>query len=89
MGGMGGMLGLTLLVCGSAIGLVQLAVRCRPVEHRLGSMIVVIIALSLLVEEPFASVLMLLSAAWSGRFVSTAPVLSPAPDFVPPQWGQL
>ena len=84
---MGGMLGLTLLVCGSAIGLSQLALRCPPVEHRLGSMIVVIVALSLLVEAPFACVLMLLSAAWSRRFVSPAPAFGPAPDYVPPNWG--
>lgn len=84
---MGGTLGLTLLVCGSAIGLVQLALRCPPVEHRLGSMIVVILAMSLLVQAPFAAVLLLLATAWSRRFVPTRPAYGPAPDFVPPNWG--
>lgn len=84
---MGGMLGLTLLVCGSVIGLVHLALRCPPVEHRLGSMIVVIIALTLLLEAPFASLLMLLAAAWSRRLVSSAPVFGAAPDYLPPNWG--
>lgn len=83
------MLGLTLLVCGSAIGLVHLALHCPPVEHRLGSMIVVIIALSLLLSAPFASMLMLLSTAWSRRLVASAPVVARPPDFVPPHWGQL
>ncbi len=85
---MGGMLGLTLLVCGSAIGLVHLALRCPPVEHRLGSMVVTILAFSLLVRAPFAAVLMLLAVGWSYRFVpARQPAFSPAPDFVPPHWG--
>lgn len=84
---MGGVIGLTLLVCVSAVGLVHLALRRPPVEHRVGSMFVVLIAFSMILAAPFAAVLMMLCAAWTRRLVPTVQrVDTTAPDFVPPNW---
>ncbi len=83
------MVGLTLLVCVSAVGLVQLALRRPSIEHRVGSILVGIIGFSLLTTAPFVGVLMVTMAMWSRRFVGAKPGLrmpSRMPDRVPSDW---
>jgi hypothetical protein len=79
---MPGVLGLTLLVCVVAVGLTQLAVRGRPIEHLLAVAVVFSIAFPLLFVAPFAGVLLVLSAMWTRRLV----VIAPVPDRIPPNW---
>jgi hypothetical protein len=80
---MPGVLGLTLLVCVAAVGLTQLAVRGRPIEHLLGVVVVFAVAFPLLFAAPFAGVLLVLAAMWTRRLV----VIAPVPDRIPPHWG--
>ncbi len=89
VGGMGGMMGLTILVCVAAIGLVHLALGRSSVEHRVGSVVIGAIGLALLFSAPFAGVLLVSLAMWSRRFVGAmAGLRMPArlPDRVPSDW---
>ena len=82
------MVGLTLLVCVSLAGLVQLALR-KPFEHRVASVVIGIVGLSLLFSAPFAGLLLVIAAMWTRRFVdAVAGLRLPAavPDRVPENW---
>jgi len=82
------MVGLTLLLCVSLLGLVQLALR-KPFEHRVASVVVCIVGLSLLYSVPFAGLLLVIAALWTRRFVHAVAGLrlpSPVPDRLPENW---
>lgn len=82
------MVGLTLLVCVALVGLVQLALR-RPFEHRVASVIIAVVGLSLLYSSPFAGLLLVTGSMWTGRFVDAVSGLrlpETVPDRVPPNW---
>lgn len=82
------MVGLTLLVCVSFLGLVQLALR-NPFEHKVASVVVVIVGLSLLYSAPFAGLLLVITGMWTRRFVDAVAglrLVNPVPDRIPENW---
>jgi hypothetical protein len=79
---MPGVLGLCLLVVVCGVGLVQLAVRRHPMEHRLGAAVVVGIAFPLLFVAPVVGVALLGASAGTRRLVRAHAV----PDRLPPNW---
>ena len=81
------MLGLTMLVCFAAVGLVHLAVRWSPKEHLAAAVVIGSIGFVLLFSAPFAAVLLLTLAVGTRRLVVRAPRRWSLPDFVPPSWG--
>ena len=72
--------GLSLLVCVTVIGLVQMAVRSSVSDHRLAVAIVVLVALPVYLASPATSALLVLVAAMSLRI---RPIV---PTRVPPEW---
>ncbi|MDQ1444087.1 MAG: hypothetical protein QOI20_551 [Acidimicrobiaceae bacterium] len=81
---MPGALGLTLLVCVAAVGLMHLAL-CRPrVEHTVGLAVVGGIAFPLLLAATPAAVLLMLSCGWSRRLAGAR--VPRVPDRLPPSW---
>jgi len=76
-------LGLSLLMLVSSIGLVHLAVRRHPVEHLLACAVVLGIAFPLLFAAPVVGVALVAAAVTSRRLVRA---YVPIPDRVPRHW---
>ena len=80
---MPGVLGLSLLVIVSALGLLQLAVRGPRAEHRLAMAVVGGIAFALFFVAPVAAVLLVAACVGTGRLAARRVVV---PDRLPPSW---
>jgi hypothetical protein len=80
---MPGVLGLSLLVIVSGLGLLQLAVRGARSEHRLGMAVVGGVAFALFFVAPMAAVLLMAACVSTRRLAARQVVV---PDRLPPSW---
>jgi hypothetical protein len=80
---MPGVLGLSLLVIVSGLGLLQLAVRGHRAEHRLAVAVVAGIAFALFFVAPMAAALLVAACLGTRRLAASRVVV---PDRLPPSW---